>query len=436
MAQEDLRTSSCNTQHVFACHVMNDLLTQIVINGLCIGCGLCQSVAGSDRVQLMMTPEGRERPFAPTPLDTVANERIQAVCPGTQIHGLPNQAIDPAADHDEAWGYTLRIARGYAAEPDVRFRGSTGGVLTALAIYLLESGKVDFVAHVAADEKRPLRTKPHLSYTRADVLKGTGSRYGPAAPLQHFLDLLARERPFAFIGKPCDIGAIRNLAKFDKRVDQYCHYLLTLVCGGASEMTKSWKVLEEHGVYEDELSVFRYRGYGNPGLTRFETKDGRAFEVTYQQLWEDEGTWQLQSRCKICADAIGDSADIAASDVWPGGGPTGEDAGFNGILARTRRGLELVEAAVRDGALVIDRELTARDMDDFQPHQVRKKTAVWARLEGLRQAGNMVPMVSGLRIETLKERLSADENQAQIDGIQQRVRMGKFGEPTPNPAKE
>ena len=53
-------------------------------------------------------------------------------------------------------------------------------------------------------------------------------------------------------------------------------------------------------------------------------------------LWEDEGKWRLQFRCKICADAIGELADIAVCDAWPGGGPTGEDEGFNGFIARTR----------------------------------------------------------------------------------------------------
>ncbi len=406
-------------------------INQIVTNGLCIGCGLCESVAGASQIQMVMTPEGRERPITSIPLDMVLNDRIQAVCPGTQIHGLPDHMVDSEAEHDEVWGTTLKIARGYAAEPDVRFRGSTGGVLTALAIYLLESKRVDFVAHVAADENRPMRTEPHLSYTRADVLRAAGSRYGPAAPLKNFMALLDRGRPFAFIGKPCDISAIRNLAKLDPRVDELCKYLLTLVCGGASELTKSWEVLDDFGLTEDELTLFRYRGFGNPGLTRIETEDGRAFELTYNDLWKDESKWRIQSRCKICADAIGDSADIAASDVWPGGGPSGEDAGFNGILARTRRGLDLVQAAVADGALIIDQELTPRHMDHVQPHQVRKKEAVWARLEGLRQAGNLVPQVSGLRIETLKDRLSTEEQQAQMDGIQQRVREGKFGEPTP-----
>ena len=239
-------------------------------------------------------------------------------------------------------GPIIRIDRGYAAEPDIRFRGSTGGVLTTLALFLLESRRVSFVAHVAADPDQPMRTRPHLSYTRADVLAAAGSRYGPAAPLKDFLSLLDRAEPFAFIGKPCDIGAVRNLAKIDPRVDQYCHYLLTLVCGGASELGKSVDVLSDLGISEEELSVFRYRGYGNPGKTRIETKDGRAFELTYDDMWAVESKWRIQSRCKICADAIGETADVAASDLWPGGGPSGEDAGFNGVLARTAKGAELV----------------------------------------------------------------------------------------------
>ena len=409
--------------------MINNKLNDIVTNGLCIGCGLCESVAGQEAVKIVMTPQRRERPSVRLPLDAPINEAIYAVCPGTQIHGLPDSLIEPETQVDSVWGPLLQIHRGYAAEPDIRFRGSTGGVLTALAIYLLESKRVDFILHVAADEYQPMRTRPHISYTRADVLKAAGSRYGPAAPLKHFLDILARKQPFAFIGKPCDIGAIRNLAKKDPRVDQYCRYLLTLVCGGASELGKSQGVLHQLGVKEEELTVFRYRGYGNPGKTRLETRDGRAFELTYNQMWDDERTWQIQYRCKICADAIGESADIAASDVWPGGGPSGEDAGFNGILARTKKGVELVEAAVRDGALIIDKALTARDMDHFQPHQVRKKRAVWARIEALRQAGQLAPNVTGLRIEQLAQENPAGQNEKEMASTTRRLRDGQFREP-------
>ena len=77
-----------------------------------------------------------------------------------------------------------------------------------------------------------------------------------------------------------------------------------MVCGGQSRIGKSQKLLSDFGVSEHELSLFRYRGFGNPGLTTVKTKDGREFTTTYNDLWEDEGTWELETRCKLCPDAL------------------------------------------------------------------------------------------------------------------------------------
>jgi coenzyme F420 hydrogenase subunit beta len=176
--------------------------------------------------------------------------------------------------------------------------------------------------------------------------------------------------------------------------------------------------------------MFRYRGNGCPGPTRLETKDGRSFELTYQQMWEDENTWRIQPRCKICPDAIGESADLAASDVWPGGGPTGDDEGFNGIIVRTARGLELYEAALAAGAIMVEPgNVTFRDFDGFQPHQVRKKRAVWARLAGMRAAGQPVPETHRLRLAECARLNSVAENLAEARGARRRAKQGRLGEP-------
>ena len=37
-------------------------LSDIVNNGLCIGCGLCQSVAGKNKIEISITPKGRLEP--------------------------------------------------------------------------------------------------------------------------------------------------------------------------------------------------------------------------------------------------------------------------------------------------------------------------------------------------------------------------------------
>ncbi|HTL91040.1 MAG TPA: Coenzyme F420 hydrogenase/dehydrogenase, beta subunit C-terminal domain, partial [Steroidobacteraceae bacterium] len=373
-------------------------LEEIVENGLCIGCGLCRSIAGRDQIDFVMTPQGRERPLARRPLDRAALERINAVCPGTRIGGTDTASCDTAM-HDPVWGPAERLSIAHASDPLVRFRGSSGGALTALGRFLLSSGRVNFILHVGASKSAPMRSERRLSFDAAAVLDGAGSRYGPAAVLIDFCEILERAEPFALIAKPCDVTAVRNLGRIDARVDRYMRYALTLVCGGASDLRKSEEVLQHFRIHESELALFRYRGHGNPGLTRVETKDGRAFELTYQQLWEDQSKWMIQPRCRICPDAIGVEADIAASDVWPGGSPAGEDAGFNGIIVRTARGLELYEAAVAAGALTIDHSATYADFDRFQPHQVRKRRAIWARLKALQATGKPVPQVTNLGLE-------------------------------------
>ena len=281
-----------------------------------------------------------------------------------------------------------------------------------------------------------MRSERRLSFDSASVLESAGSRYGPAAPLMDFCEILERGEPFALIAKPCDITAARSFARIDRRVERQMRYALTLVCGGASDLAKSEEVLERFGVSEEELALFRYRGFGNPGPTRLETKDGRAFELTYQQLWEDEAKWMIQPRCKICPDAIGQSADIAASDVWPGGGPTGDDDGFNGVIVRTRRGLELYEAAVAAGVLTIERPASFADFDLFQPHQLRKRRAVWARLKGMEIAGKPVPQVTDLELENCARQNSLAENLSEARGARERAKRGRLGEPRPVPRAE
>jgi coenzyme F420 hydrogenase subunit beta len=404
-------------------------IDEIVQAGLCIGCGLCESIAGPERLALVTTPDGRERPVARAPLDAQTLRAINAVCPGTRIEGADPSRLAPGTGIDRVWGPLSRVVHGYATDPALRHRAASGGVLSALAQFMLCSGRVESVLHVAPSRQAPMRTTRQESFDVPDVLEACGSRYGPAAPLRDLESVLARGRPFALIGKPCDVGAVRNLSRIDPRVDRLMPYALSMICGGASELGKSQDVLDRFGVAERDLSLFRYRGHGNPGATRIETRDGRVHELTYDEMWEDEATWRIQSRCKICPDAIGEAADIVAGDTWPQATPQGEDAGFNSILARTAAGLELLEAAVAAGAVTLCGALTPRQLDDFNPHQVDKKRAVGARLAALRATGAPAPRVRRLRIARLALSHGVRSAVREFRGTVRRRRTGRLGEP-------
>lgn len=407
-------------------------VADVVAGGLCIGCGLCESLAPA-QIEMVMTAEGRERPRVLRPLGTPAWERIEAACPGAQIRGVPAARVPSRASVDPIWGPTIRIVEAHATDLEVRYRGSTGGVLTALGQYLLDSGRVETIVHVAASLQAPMRSTGRVSFDRAQVLEGAGSRYGPAAPLRDLMAIVDRGKPFALIGKPCDVGAVRNLARIEPRLAAQLRYTLAMLCGGASDLEKSRELLTQFGFEESELSLFRYRGHGSPGPNRIRTRDGREATVSYREMWEDEAGWRIQSRCKVCPDAIGEVADIVAGDMWPGGVPAGDDEGYNAVLVRTDAGAELFDAAVAAGVLETGERISTRQMDVFQPHQVAKKRAVAARLAGMRAAGHPVPRVRDLRIGRLARRSGWRRAAHEFMGAFRRARRGAFAEPVPEP---
>jgi coenzyme F420 hydrogenase subunit beta len=400
----------------------------IVAAGLCMGCGMCRSVAPG-AIRMEMNADGAEIPAVDGALTDRELRLVNQVCPGVRIEGRLPAFESPAARWDTIWGPAIFMAKGHAADPEVRFRGSAGGGTSALGIHLLESGEVDFILHVRASNARPMRSEAHLSTTRAEVLAGAGSRYGPAAPLVELRQLLDRGRPFAVIGKPCDMSAIQNLARVDSRVDRYIRYRIALVCGGASAFGLSLDLIRRFGINEPEVSLLRYRGYGNPGRTRVETHDGRAYEVTYNDLWADQSKWQLLFRCKICGDALGEAADIAVADVWPGGGPTGEDAGFNGFIARTERGAALLHRAVAGRALQLIEDMDFRDFDKVQPHQVRRKQAIISRLSAVHDAGFPTPDYSHLRLDAASAAATSEDRRANYEGMKRRLAVRRPTEP-------
>ena len=401
-------------------------LMRIVDDGLCIGCGLCQSVAGPDRIRVDITPEGELRPRAMSALDDAIVDRIYAVCPGTRVEGLPPELQAEAPHTDPLWGPWHQLVLGWASDPVVRHEGSTAGVLTALGQYLLQSGRVEFVLHVKASTTEPSFGEATWSRTPAEVLAAAGSRYGPAAPLIDLERALSLGVPFALIAKPCDLNAVRNLANLDPRIDRWVKYWLAPVCGGYMPSRSLERVLADNGIHRSEVTRLRYRGRGCPGPTTIGLADGSERQLSYFDFWgEDESAWSLPFRCKICPDGIGEGADIAVADTWPGATPDRQfidtDPGVNSIIVRTRAGRDLLEAAAQDGVLSLGAPVDAAYLSLTQPHQVTKKRFAHARHQGLRDAGSLAPQTIGLRLEAIAASNAQEENLLQRLGARKRA---------------
>lgn len=374
---------------------------EAVLDGkLCSGCGLCAGVSAG-AVEMALAPPGFLRPRQLAPLDPQQERTIADACPGLRV--APWES-DGALEVHPAWGPYRRVLTGHATDPEVRFTGSSGGFLTALAQFALSEGLVEAVVTVqAGGSAEPLANIVSVIDDPAALLAAAGSRYSPSSPLAGVGALLEDSRRFLFIGKPCDVSALRRLARRDSRVASRFPLALSFFCGGVPSLTGSERVIEAMGLAPREIGAFRYRGNGWPGKARAETRDGRSAEMDYETSWGGYLSKHVQFRCKICPDAVGGAADLACADAWFGGEsgyPQFDDReGRSLVMVRSEAGARLLDAALERGVVACEPSSVA-EVDLMQPSQKRRKSLVAARTAALAVTLRPRPRFSGVRIRT------------------------------------
>ena len=403
-------------------------LKSVVEHGLCTGCGICESLIGRDKIEMRLTSYGHLRPHFKGTLEAKLEARVLDICPGSNAVGPSSKDSENGAIHP-VWGPIVSIHRSWAGDPAIRHKAAAGGTLTALGCFLLRSGEVDAIVHVKASAAEPILTDAHVSYSPEEVIEGAQSRYGPAAPLVHVKALLDKGLRIAVIAKPCDVAAIRNLTRVDARARDLVKYCLTLFCGGVPNTGTAKDIAAHFGVSPDELSLFRWRGHGWPGTTHLETKDGRSFDLSYDDAWYNpKATWtyDMQFRCKICPDAIGELADVVAPDGWimKDGKPQHQEApGANIAIARTKAGAALLERSVAAGALVLD-QFAVPELYPMHGDHLDRKLGQPARNLGLKCAGQPGLRVRNYRPLTTILRAGLKGNWRAFWGALRRARLG------------
>lgn len=382
---------------------MSGLLNSIVEGGLCHGCGACAASMSPGAVEMKMDGPGFLRPHAGRALSVDDEIVLEAVCSGYTL-----EQSEEGRSYDATWGPLVSVEAGFALDPEVRYQGSSGGVISALAIHLLETGQVDFVLHTRASSTDPLSNVTTPSASRAEILAAAGSRYAPSSPLADLETYLRSGRRFAFIGKPCDVAALRRMAVRDPRIDRFIPVMLSFFCAGVPSRKGAQAVLEKLETPEAEVATFAFRGRGWPGLTRAVRHDGREATMDYNASWGSILSRHLQFRCKICPEGVGEFADVVCADAWYGkdGYPDfAERDGRSMVIARTPKGRRLLDMAKSAGVL----EAEALDIDEIklmQPYQYDRRRGVLARLLALVLKGRRTPRYRGLQLWSLLARTS------------------------------
>ena len=98
-------------------------VAEVVTAGLCTSCGLCESIAGSDRIKMTLNVNGFMRPGVVSRVDDDVNRTIMRVIPG---RGVAGPEASPDGYGNDRWGPIRELMRSWSAEPQVRHHGAAG----------------------------------------------------------------------------------------------------------------------------------------------------------------------------------------------------------------------------------------------------------------------------------------------------------------------
>ena len=386
---------------------------------LCVGCGACAPICPSARIRLVdIVTEGiRPEVLDPDACGTCTD--CLSTCPAVEIDSRPH--LSRAGVNKELlplFGPVLEIWEGHARDPEIRFAGSSGGALTALALHAIDMQDFFGTVHIGADDEDPVRNGTAMSRTREELIQRTGSRYAPAAACAGIPLLQEAAGPCVFIGQPAEAVAIHKAQEVMPALKPKVGLVLSFFCAGSPATAGTQALLRKLGVPEPVKEV-RYRGQGWPGhFVASDNEGSKAARITYAESWGFLQKFRPYS-VHLWPDDSGEFADISCGDPWYRS-PDGVETGRSIIVVRTERGRAFLQRAVQDGYL----ELTPAEpwkLIQSQRNLLLKRSAVWGRRLAFRVFGLPVTTLRGFPLFQMWRKLPVSGQLKSTVGTMRRI---------------
>ena len=311
-------------------------------------------------------------------------------CPG---HGVDFERLSAGLFGDipeeVALGRYLACYVGHATDDGVRYRGASGGLVSALLVFALEEGLIDGALVTRMCRADPLKPVPFIARTKEEILSAARSKYCPVAANTALQEILANDERVAVVGLPCHIQGIRKAERWIPKLAKQIRYRISLACSLNFSFRGTVRFLERLRIAPASVAAFEYRGRGWPGSVLIRLKDGTEWVIPYPECYRQLGPYSLR-RCTLCSDMLGELSDLTCGDAWIPEIARTDKLGSSFALSRTPEAEELLEYAASKGAVELS-ELGLPDLLACQGHALFKKRKLKARMRLCKLAGQSVP---------------------------------------------
>jgi len=324
-------------------------IQDVVDWGLCVGCGACYSVCTKEAVSLKNIESVGIRPRIKKDICLECTDCLIS-CPGYCIDArISKENSYDMNNNNILIGPTLEVWEGYAADEEIRYCASSGGLLTALALHSLEKENMEFVLHTGMHTEKPWMNTTVQSRNRKELIARAGSRYIVSSPCDSLRLIEESSRPCVFIGKPCDVAAVSALRKIRPHLDANLGLVLTFFCAGTPSTLASLDLLDKLNIHPKTIEGLYYRGNGWPGGFTVLNKNGKREQLSpYRESWSFLQKYR-PFRCQLCPDGLGELSDISCGDAWHRYKKEREDPGLSLVMVRSSKGKGILHRAIDAG---------------------------------------------------------------------------------------
>lgn len=341
---------------------MTNSIESVVSKYLCTGCGTCRSVCPHQAITMTRSVSD----FIVPEVDASKCDDCGICllcCPG---NGLP---IDLTKNYDDIFkGENIHAYIGRASDEEIWKNGQSGGVVSALLLYLLDSKMVDAAVVNAFDNKNN-RPFVKTANNRKELIESQGSYYSQTAVNEVAISNTLKT---AAVVLGCQAQGIA-LTKLYSKTSEVPEYLIGLICGGNHTGLIIDDIIKKSQLDPKKISTFRFRDKqagGWPGNIRIKSNNRQVtMDKKERMILKDiYGVY----RCQCCFDKMNIFSDIVVGDPW-GIEADNKKEGLSVFITRTKKGEELVKKVIRD-EYIMAKEIEIESVYKGQKIDTERKT--------------------------------------------------------------
>lgn len=363
------------------------MISKIVKEGLCTGCGTCAGICPNDAIT--MTIEKDRGIYIPKIDEKKCNrcDLCVKVCSGDTIdYEDTNRRLYGKIPENIFVGNYETCYSGYSGDYDIRNNSSSGGVVTQLLIFALESKLIEGALVTRMNKNNPLEPEPFIARTKEEIIEASTSKYCPVPANIAIKEILKTNIKCAVVGLPCHINGIRKAEQINKKLKELVVLHIGLFCAYNINFTGTNQLFKWMNIEREKVKKYSYRGNGWPGHMEIETKQNEIKKIPlpiyYGRFFLDYS--YSPKRCLLCSDLTCELSDISFGDAWL---PeySHDKVGTSIIVVRNEIGNSILKKAVEINKILLE-EIPIKKVIESQKNPLYlKKKNVNARIQILRK---------------------------------------------------